>query len=238
MKMTPNLLLTGVFALCACNNVESAKKIQGPFKTQKEKVSYSIGLDIGKNFKQQGMDINLDIMRQGIADAQSGAKPIMNDSQVQVAMQDFQKEMMMKQDSVNRKKGEENKKAGEDFLAKNAKAEGVKVTASGLQYKVVSSGPGKVSPKITDTVTVHYTGTLLDGTEFDSSVKRGQPATFPVGGVIKGWTEALQLMHQGDKFKLFIPPELAYGEHGAGSQIAPNSVLTFDVELLGIKAGK
>jgi FKBP-type peptidyl-prolyl cis-trans isomerase FklB len=205
-------------------------------KTQKDKVSYGIGMDIGQSFKQQALsekDVDFDKLRMGILDVVGGTKPLLTDSQLQTVMMDFRKELMERQDSVNRKKGEENMKAGEEFLAKNGKEAGVVTTASGLQYKVITEGKGK-KPDSGSTVTVHYTGTLLDGTEFDSSVKRGQPATFPVNGVIKGWTEALQLMPMGSKWKLFIPAGLAYGQRGAGQKIGPNSTLIFEVELISI----
>jgi FKBP-type peptidyl-prolyl cis-trans isomerase FklB len=149
----------------------------------------------------------------------------------------FQKEMMAKQQELAKKLGEKNKKEGEAFLSENRKKEGIKALPSGLQYKVVKAGTGK-KPKSTDTVTTHYRGTLIDGTEFDSSYRRGQPASFPVSGVIAGWTEALQLMEEGAKWQLFIPPNLAYGERGAGSQIGPNATLIFEIELISIQEKK
>jgi FKBP-type peptidyl-prolyl cis-trans isomerase FklB len=149
----------------------------------------------------------------------------------------FQKEMMAKQQELAKRLGEKNKKEGEAFLSENRKKEGIKALPSGLQYKVVKAGTGK-KPKSTDTVTTHYRGTLIDGTEFDSSYRRGQPASFPVSGVIAGWTEALQLMEEGAKWQLFIPPNLAYGERGAGSQIGPNATLIFEIELISIQEKK
>jgi FKBP-type peptidyl-prolyl cis-trans isomerase FklB len=149
----------------------------------------------------------------------------------------FQKQTMSKMEAKQKVDGEKNVKEGEAFLAANGKKDGVKTLASGLQYKVIKTGTGK-TPKATDTVKVHYHGTLTDGTVFDSSVERGEPATFPVNGVIPGWIEALQLMKEGDKWQLVIPPKLAYGERGAGGKIGPNSVLVFDVELLSIEASK
>ena len=149
----------------------------------------------------------------------------------------FQKEMMAKQEELNKKLGEKNKKEGEVFLAENKKKEGVKTLPSGLQYKVIKAGTGK-KPKLTDTVTTNYRGTLIDGTEFDSSYRRGQPASFPVNGVIPGWTEALQLMEEGAKWQLFVPPNLAYGDRGAGRQIGPNATLIFEVELISIQEKK
>jgi FKBP-type peptidyl-prolyl cis-trans isomerase FklB len=156
---------------------------------------------------------------------------------VQQVMQDFQKKMMAKQMAAREEGLGKNKAEGEKFLADNKKKEGIKTTASGLQYKVITAGTGK-TPKATDTVKTHYRGTLINGTEFDSSYKRGEPAEFPVNGVIKGWTEALQLMKEGAKWQLFIPSELAYGERGAGRDIGPNSTLIFDIELISVKAGQ
>jgi len=214
-------------------------------KSQKDKRSYSIGLNAGRNMKQslqsQGVDIDLKLLQKGIADGINGAKPALSEEEMQSVMTDLRKEMMAKQQEMAAKQqekmketGEKNKKEGAAFLEENKKKEGVKTTSSGLQYKVITEGKGK-SPKETDTVSVNYKGTLIDGTEFDSSYKRGQPATFGVNQVIKGWTEALQLMKEGSKWQLFIPGELAYGERGApGGQIGPNAVLIFEVELLSI----
>ena len=220
----------------ACDKIDT--KGSRELKTQKDKVSYGIGLDIGRSFKQQnltGPDVDLDKLRMGITDAMSGAKPALSDSQLTETMMGFQKEMMARQDSTNKKKGEENATAAKAFMEKNGKEAGVITTASGLQYKILTEGKG-AKPDSAATVTVHYVGTLLDGTEFDSSIKRGQPVSFPVGNVIKGWTEALQLMPVGSKWKLFIPPALGYGERGAGKQIGPNSALIFEVELISIGA--
>lgn len=203
-------------------------------KDEKDKVSYSIGLEIGSKLKSQSIDINADILASGVKDALSGSKPLMTEEEIQETMTAFQKEMMAKQAEKTKALAEKNKKEGDAFLEENKKKEGVKTTSSGLQYKVLKDGEGPM-PKATDTVTVNYRGTLVDGTEFDSSYKRGEPATFPVNGVIPGWVEALQLMKVGSKFQLFIPSGLAYGERGAGQQIGPNSPLIFEVELLSIK---
>ncbi|MBZ0158112.1 MAG: FKBP-type peptidyl-prolyl cis-trans isomerase [Alphaproteobacteria bacterium] len=207
---------------------------QAVLKSQKDKISYSIGLDIGKDMKRQSIDIDPDILAKGIKDALSGNKPLLSEKEMQDTMIAFQKELAAKQGEKTKRLTEKNKKEGEAFLAANKKKEGVKTTSSGLQYKIIKEGAGK-TPKATDTVTVHYRGTLLDGTEFDSSYKRGQPASFPVNDVITGWTEALQMMKTGSKWQLFIPPNLAYGERGAGPLIGPNAVLVFEVELLSIK---
>ncbi len=191
-------------------------------KNQKEKVSYIIGMNIGSNFKRQLIDIDPSILAKGVQEALRGAKPLLTEQEIQETMIAFQKELM-----------EKYKKQGEDFLAENKKKEGVKTLPSGLQYKVIKAGTGK-KPKADDTVTVNYRGTLIDGTEFDSSYRRGQPATFRVSGVIPGWSEALQLMGEGAKWQLFIPSNLAYGERGMGGIIGPNAALVFDVELVSI----
>jgi FKBP-type peptidyl-prolyl cis-trans isomerase len=218
----------------ACDKIDT--KGSRELKTQKDRVSYGIGLDIGRSFKQQNLaagDVDLDKLRIGINDALGGVKPILSDSQLQETMMAFQKEMMARVDSTNKIKAAENEKVAKAFFEKNGKEPGVITTASGLQYKVLTEGKG-AKPDSASTVTVNYVGTLLDGTEFDSSIKRGQPVSFPVGNVIKGWTEALQLMPVGSKWKLFIPPALGYGERGAGKQIGPNSALIFEVELISL----
>ncbi len=204
-------------------------------KDSRDKVSYSIGLDIGSTFKKQKMDINLDILQKGLKDGVSGAKPLLTEEQIRETMTTYSKEMTEKQKEVAKEEGQKNAAAGEVFLAENKKKEGVKTTASGLQYKVLKQGTGPTA-KATDAVTTNYRGTLIDGKEFDSSFKRGEPATFPVSGVIKGWTEALQLMNVGSRYQLFVPPSLAYGERGAGQDIGPNETLIFEVELLAIKS--
>ena len=203
-------------------------------KEKKDKVSYAIGLDVGGAMKKQSIDIDTDIFMKGLKDALAGGKKLMTDDEIRETMTAFSHEMADKQKETMKKLAEKNKQEGDAFLAENKKKEGVKTLASGLQYKVTAEGTGK-TPKAGDTVTVNYRGTLVDGTEFDSSFKRGQPATFPVGGVIKGWTEALQLMKVGAKWQLFIPSDLAYGDKGAGGMIGPNAVLIFEVELISVK---
>jgi FKBP-type peptidyl-prolyl cis-trans isomerase FklB len=203
-------------------------------KDTKDKVSYSIGLDIGTTFKKQKMELNSDALAAGVKDGLSGGKPLMSPDEVRQVMVQFSKDMREKAATVNKDAAEKNSKEGEKFLAENKAKPGVKTTASGLQYVVEKEGSG-TPPKETDTVVVNYRGTLIDGTEFDSSYKRGEPATFPVNRVIKGWTEALQLMKPGAKYKLFIPSNLAYGAGGAGQDIGPNSTLIFEVELLSAK---
>lgn len=203
-------------------------------KTEKDKLSYSMGVATGTQMKRQSIEVDVDMFARGLKDVVSGGKLQMTEQEVQEALMKFQQEMGAKQAEKHKQMAEKNKKEGEAFLSQNKSKEGVKTLPSGLQYKILKEGSGK-SPKVTDTVTTHYTGTLIDGTEFDSSVKRGQPATFEVSGVIKGWTEALQLMKEGSKWQLFIPSDLAYGERGAGAQIGPNATLIFEVELISIK---
>lgn len=203
-------------------------------KTQKDKVSYSIGLDIGGKFKKQSIDIDPDLLVRGIKDGLSDAKPLLTEGEIKTVMTAFEKEMQSKAIAQMKELGDKNMKEGSAFLAENKKKEGVVTLPSGLQYKVITAGTGK-KPSATDSVTTQYRGTLVDGTEFDSSYKRGQPATFPVTGVIPGWTEALQLMPVGSKWQLFVPPNLAYGPRGAGQTIGPNATLIFEVELLSIK---
>ncbi len=206
-------------------------------KDPKQRASYSIGADIGGNFKRQGLEVDANALAAGLSDALAG-KTALTETEIRDTLNNFRKEMMAKMEAKQKNDGEKNIKEGEAFLAANAKKEGVKTLPSGLQYKVLKNGTGK-SPKATDTVKVHYHGTLIDGTVFDSSVERGEPATFPVNGVIAGWIEALQLMKEGDKWQLTIPSKLAYGERGApGGKIGPNSVLVFEVELLSIEKEK
>ena len=214
------------------NGIASAEEAAS-LKTQRDKISYIIGMDAGKNLKVQSIDVDPDIFMKGFKDALSGNKSLLSDDIIKESMAVFQDEIMKKHEDELKKAAAQNKKEGEAFLAENKKKEGVVTLASGLQYKVIKEGDGK-SPKETDTVTVNYQGTFIDGTEFDSSYKRNQPATFQVNGVIPGWTEALQLMKAGSKWQLYIPAGLAYGEQGAGRVIGPNATLIFDVELLSI----
>jgi len=195
-------------------------------KNQKEKMSYIIGMDIGNNLKKQSVEVDPNILAKGIGDALAGGKPLLTEQEIRETMAGFQKEMAAKK-----------KKEGEAFLAENKKKDGVKTLPSGLQYKVIKKGSGK-KPTSSDTVATNYRGTLVDGTEFDSSYRRGQPATFPVKGVIPGWTEALQLMEVGSKWQLFVPSNLAYGERGAGPNIGPNATLIFEIELISIQEKK
>lgn len=202
-------------------------------KTPKDKASYAIGQNIGKAMKKDSVDIDTSILARGIKDAVTGAKPALTDQEAQAALQAFQIEMKAKMEAKAAEMGAANKQAGDTFQAQNKAKPGVTTTASGLQYKVLSTGTGP-KPSAADTVICQYRGTLIDGKEFDSSYKRGQPAQFPVTGVIKGWTEALQMMPVGSKWQLVLPPSLAYGDRGAGPDIGPNSTLVFEVELVGI----
>lgn len=213
--------------------IGSAAEEAAPFKNQKEKASYVLGMDVGNTLKRQGFDIDMDVFARGARDAVEGKKSVLSDEEMRETINTLRQEVMAKQMAERAKAGEKNKAEGEAFLETNAKKEGVKTLPSGLQYKVLTEGKGK-KPAAGDTVTVNYKGTLVDGTEFDSSYKRGQPATFPVKGVIPGWTEALQLMTEGSKWQLVLPAKLAYGENGAGNVIGPNAVLIFEVELISI----
>ncbi len=206
-------------------------------KSQKEKVSYIIGMDLANNLKRQSIEIDPDSLARGVKDALSGAKPQLTDQEMREVMTSFEKEVRAKQEELRKATSEKNKIEGEKFLAENKNKEGVKTLPSGLQYKVITPGKGK-KPQLTDTVTTNYRGTLIDGTEFDSSSRHGKPATFPVNGVIRGWTEALQLMEEGAKWQLFIPSDLAYGEKGAGQMIGPNAVLIFEIELISVQEKK
>jgi FKBP-type peptidyl-prolyl cis-trans isomerase len=203
---------------------------QGPaLDTDKKKFSYTVGVNIAESLQHDGLDVDADVLNQAIADVLKGAEPRMSPEQMQAAIQQYQSKQAEQRDA----KAAENLKKGQAFLAENKKKPGVVQTASGLQYVVVKQGAGK-QPKDDDTVVVNYRGTLIDGTEFDSSYKRGEPVTFPVNGVIQGWREVLPLMKEGSTYKVFIPSDLAYGSRGAGQDIAPNSTLIFDIELMSV----
>ena len=201
-------------------------------KTQDDSVSYAIGQNIGNSLKDPAMKINFGVLIEGIQDALTGQCKI-NDEQMKSVLNAFNQKIVAKRNADLNVAKEKNKKLGEEFLAENKKKPGVVTLPDGLQYRVLITGTGS-SPKATDKVKVNYKGTLINGKVFDSSYERKEPATFPVNQVIKGWTEALQLMHVGDKWELYVPSELGYGENGAGNMIEPNSVLIFEVELLDI----
>ncbi len=203
-------------------------------KTDKEKFSYALGMRMGANFKKQEVSVDPAILTRGLKDALAGGKTLLTEEQAQTALMQVQNELRQKQQAKMQAEATENKKQGEDFLAANKSKEGVVTLPSGLEYKILTEGTGP-KPLASDTVECNYRGTLIDGKEFDSSAKHGGPATFPVSGVIKGWTEALQLMPVGSKWQLFIPSDLAYGNRGAGPEIGPDSTLVFEVELVSIK---
>ena len=214
--------LTLVLSACDQNKVD--------LTSEKDKLSYAIGFQVGQNLKAQKMDINPNAIAAAISDVMADKESKLTHEQMQTVMMNLQKQKM----EARKAQAEDSKKAGEAFLAENKKKKGVKVTKSGLQYKVIEKGKGK-NPTDKDTVVVHYRGTLIDGTEFDSSYKRNQPATFKLGQVIKGWQEALKLMKPGGKMHVAIPSDLGYGERGAGANIGPNSTLIFEINLVEIK---
>lgn len=199
-------------------------------KTQKEKLSYTIGYQVGQDFKEKGLDLDADTFARAVKDVLTGKPLAMTESDMRAALETFREELMEKQ----RQLAEKNKKEGEEFLKSNAKKKGVKTLPSGLQYKVITPGKGK-SPTADDTVVANYRGTLINGEEFDSSYKRGQPATFPLRGVIKGWQEALPLMKEGAKWQIFVPSQLAYGPNSPSPAIGPNATLIFEIELVSVK---
>ncbi len=202
-------------------------------KDRKDKESYSLGYQFGQSLKQQGLAVNLEVYTAGIRDALSGAKPQLSQEEVNKTVSEIQSRVMAARQKELQESADKNLSEGKAFLEANRKKEGVKTSSSGLQYKVLAEGNGK-TPKATDEVTVNYRGALIDGTEFDSSYKRGKPLTLKVNGVIRGWTEALQMMKAGSRWQLFIPPDLAYGDRAMG-RIPPNSTLIFEVELISVK---
>ena len=224
-------LLAGLGILFLVGQVYAEESLE--LRNQKDKVSYSIGMALGKDFKRQLIDIDSDILTKGFKDAFTGGKTLLTDQEMNEMMTAYQKELAAKQEVFLKRLGEKNQAEGETFLAENKKKEGVKALESGLQYKVTKAGDGK-KPTLSDTVTIHYRGTLIDGTEFDSSYRRGQPATLSINRLIPGWKEALQIMEVGAKWQLFIPSKLAYGERAAGPNIGPHATLIFEIELISI----
>ena len=202
--------------------------------TQQDKISYAIGMNMAKTLQRQSLQVEPDVLVKGLKDVLAGNKPLLSDDEAMATLTALQNDMRTKQQEKAQQLGLANKKEGEDFLAANKSKEGVVALPSGLQYKVLKEGSGP-KPTATDSVVCNYRGTLINGTEFDSSYKRGEPATFSVNRVIKGWTEALQLMPVGSKWQLFVPSDLAYGQRGAGADIGPNATLIFEVELLSIQ---
>jgi FKBP-type peptidyl-prolyl cis-trans isomerase FklB len=217
------IVLSSVLLFIACKS-ETPKEVV--LNNEIDSVSYSLGVNIGENVNTQFKDIKIENFLSGMKEVINGKEPKINNDQALMIIQNY---FAKKQSAMSEEKIDE----GRTFLEENGKKEGVTTLESGLQYTVITEGTGP-KPKLEDNVTTHYHGTLIDGTVFDSSVDRGEPASFPVGGVIKGWTEALQLMSVGSKWKLFVPYDLAYGERGAGQQIGPYSTLIFEVELLSI----
>jgi FKBP-type peptidyl-prolyl cis-trans isomerase FklB len=203
-------------------------------KTQKDKVSYALGMNLGTNLHKQSVEVDPAIVLRGLKDALAAGKTLLTEDEARAALTQLQAEVHNKQQEIMKQAGEASRKEGQEFLAANKAKEGIVTLPSGLEYKILTEGTGP-KPAATDSVSCNYRGTLLNGKEFDNSYKRGQPATFPVNGVIKGWTEALQLMPVGSKWQLFIPSELAYGDRGAGPDIGPGSTLIFEVELLSIQ---
>lgn len=229
MKYLAIVALSVVLLACESNTQNKAD-----LKTTQDSVSYIIGTSIGKNLKAQKVEVSVDQLARGVRDVVDSNTLLITDEQAESIMSAFQQRMLARQEEEAHAAGEIHRKEGEAFLAQNKSKAGVKVTASGLQYKVIKMGAGP-KPKADQTVTVHYSGRTIDGKEFDSSYKRGEPTTFGVSQVIKGWTEALQLMPVGSKWELYIPADLAYGDRGAGQAIPPGATLIFEVELLNVK---
>jgi len=229
MRMSWAVIL-GVSLITTCATAQESTALKSP----KEKLSYALGVDLGNQFRQQAVEIDPAIFAEGLKTALGGGKTLLTEQEIRSVIGELQNKMREKQAAAVKEISEKSKKEGEAFLAENKTKEGVVTLPSGLQYKILKAGDGK-KPTIDDTVVCHYRGTLINGTEFDSSYKRNQPATFAVKGVIKGWTEALQLMPVGSKWQLFIPSALGYGERGATTLIPPNSALIFEVELLSIQ---
>ena len=225
-RASGTLISAGTFLLAACSG--------GTPETLAERASYAIGLDMGNSVEQMGGDLDLDILIRGLRDALGEQEPQMDQQETAQVMREFFQQLQEANALRQQELMETNRLEGEAFLAENRTKVGVVATPSGLQYEVLTEGTGQ-SPSATNQVTVHYEGKLLDGNVFDSSYERGEPAVFRVSGVIAGWTEGLQLMKVGSKFRFFIPPNLGYGENGAGEDIGPNATLIFEVELLGIE---
>lgn len=216
---------------------QTAPTQPGSTMNEKEKTSYSIGLNIGMNLQEQEVQIDVPSLTKGIQDALGNSKPALSEDEIRTVLMNLQKEVQTRQEAKRKGMAEQNSKEAEAFLVANKAKPGVITLPSGLQYKVITEGKGP-KPAATDTVVTHYKGTFIDGKQFDSSYDRGEPATFTVNGVIAGWTEALQLMPVGSKWQLVVPPKLAYGENGFQNVIPPNSALVFDIELISIQEKK
>ena len=224
---------TTLLLACAPKKEEDKAPAAGELTTDAQKFGYSIGIDLGKSLKPVAQHVDVAALKQGLDDASSGATPKLDDATREEVKNTVSKKLQEEQLKAREEAAVKSKEEGAKFLAENAKKEGVKTTASGLQYEVITEGSGK-SPTKEDKVTVHYKGSLLNGEEFDSSYSRGEPVTFPLGNVIPGWTEGVQLMKPGAKYKFYIPSELGYGERGAGVKIGPNQTLVFEVELIAV----
>jgi FKBP-type peptidyl-prolyl cis-trans isomerase len=212
----------------------AAKTAPAPLTTTKDKFSYALGMGLGSTLRRQSVEVDPAVLVRGLKDALAGGKLALTEEEARAAVMEVQNQLRQKEEAKMKAESAANQKEGEAFLAANKAKDGVVTLPSGLQYKVLQAGSGP-KPAATDSVVCNYRGTLINGTEFDSSYKRGEPATFPVNGVIKGWTEALQLMPVGSKWQLFVPANLAYGERAPGPEIGPNSTLVFEVELLSIE---
>ncbi|MBS0290387.1 MAG: FKBP-type peptidyl-prolyl cis-trans isomerase [Proteobacteria bacterium] len=234
MKPILASLATASLLLFAQNTWAAEQSTQ--LKDNKDKISYSIGVDVGKGFVKQKIDVNMDPFIAGFKDGQAGKSTLMTEDEIRQTLMALQTEMIEKQKAELKAQAEKNLTAGQKFLDDNKKKKDVVALPDGLQYRIIKEGKGD-SPKATDVVTTHYRGKLIDGTEFDNSYNRGEPVKFAVNGVIPGWTEALQLMKPGAKWEIFIPPKLAYGENGVNQIIGPNSTLVFEVELLSVEKG-
>lgn len=224
------LLLFLSFSLLSCDKIPFLKEKFAPIETEEEKMSYMLGYILAENTKKSETLLNPTAFLQGVKDNIKNQPPVLSEEDRMEVKNKIQKKAELKE---QKEKEEQQKMSGQNFLEENKKKEGVKITDSGLQYEVVEEGKG-ASPKLSDQVEVHYKGTLIDGTEFDSSYKRNQTAKFPLGGVIQGWQEGLQLMKEGAKYKFYIPSELGYGSQGAGESIPPNATLIFEVELIKV----
>ncbi|HXU76145.1 MAG TPA: FKBP-type peptidyl-prolyl cis-trans isomerase [Methylomirabilota bacterium] len=242
MRIGSSLILVATLSAASLLPAVAAEDTSG-LKDQKEKVSYSLGMNIGMGLKRAGYDVDLDIMKNGIKDVIAGGETKLTEQQMKEVLTAFQKELSSKRDEERKKSAEKNKQAGDAFLAENKKKPGVKTqtvtlgdgTTAEFQYKVINEGNGPM-PKNTDTVTVNYKGTLIDGKEFDNSAKHGStPSRFQVNRVVRGWTEALQMMKTGSKWELYLPASLAYGDNGYGATIEPGATLIFEMELVGVE---
>ena len=222
-----------LFSISAIAQEETKEPKKLELKTEKEKVSYAVGYQIANSMKMEGLDLDIQVFARAFEDVLKGGKLAMTEDEIRQTMTEFQQKMMAKLREAQKKEGEENLVAAKKFLEENKQKEGVKELPSGLQYIVLNEGTGK-SPKATDMVKVNYRGTLISGEEFDSSEKHGGPAELTLNRVIPGWTEAVQLMKEGAKWQLFVPPDLAYGERSVGPMIPPNSLLIFEIELLEV----